>query len=107
MMGKAPVWSEKIVLVGWKDTNELLFFFMEDGWMERDFNFYVGPVVLVLLAEVTQGSIDRWGQVFCDELAGEARTGGEKPCIYRFDPCCNHRAEANPVVPNTEVLFSI
>ena len=26
MMGKAPVWSEKIVLVGWKNTNALLVF---------------------------------------------------------------------------------
>ena len=31
--------------------------------------------------------------MFCDELAGEARPGGEKTCIYRFDPCCNHWAE--------------
>ena len=31
MMGKAPVWSEKIVLVGWKDTNALFVFYV--GWV--------------------------------------------------------------------------
>ena len=33
MMGKAHVWSEKIVLVGWKNTNALLFFWWGmGGW---------------------------------------------------------------------------
>ena len=31
MMGKSPVWSEKIVLVGWKDKNAFLFF--DGGWV--------------------------------------------------------------------------
>ena len=39
--------------------------------------------------------------MFCDELYGEARPGGEKPCIYRFDPCCNYWAEANLVIPDS------
>ena len=29
------------------------FFLMEDGWLDRDFNLFGGPVVLVLFAEVT------------------------------------------------------
>ena len=56
-MGKAPVWSEKIVLVGWKATNTF-YLFMEDGWLKRDVNFFGGPGILVLLVEVTQGSVD-------------------------------------------------
>ena len=31
---------------------------IEDGWLKRDFICFGGPVVLVLLVEVTQGSID-------------------------------------------------
>ena len=45
--------------------------------------------------------------MFYDELSSEDRPGGEKTYIYRFDPCCNHWAETNPVVPNREVLFAI
>ena len=58
MMGNAPVWSENIVLVGWRDKNTLFVFLMEGGWLDRGLNFFGGPGVLVLLAEVTQGSID-------------------------------------------------
>ena len=56
-------------------------FFMEDGWMERDFNCFGGPGVLVLLAEANQCSIELWGQVFCDELAGGA-SPGEKLTLH-------------------------
>ena len=79
---------------------------MEDGWLYRGLNCFGGPGVLVLLAEVNQGSIDLRGQVFCDELDGEARPGGEKPRIYCFDTCCNHWAEANPVVPYSKVFLA-
>ena len=40
-----------------------------------------GPGVLVFLAEETKGSIDLGEQVFCDELSGEAKPGGEKPAF--------------------------
>ena len=43
----------------------------------------------------------------CDDLAGQVSPGGEKACIYSFDPCCDHWAETNPVVPDSEVLLSI
>ena len=34
MMGKAPVWYEEIVLVGWKDINALfVFFWSTGGWI--------------------------------------------------------------------------
>ena len=58
MMGKAPVLSEKIFLVGWKDTNALFVFSMEDGWLDRDLNLFGGTGIFVLLIEVIQGSID-------------------------------------------------
>ena len=58
MMGNEPVWSEKILLMGWKDTNALFVFFIEGGWLDRGLNSFGGPVVLVLLAEVTQVIID-------------------------------------------------
>ena len=45
--------------------------------------------------------------MFCDDFSGEAISGGEKTCIYCFDPCCNHWAETNLVVPNSKVLFAI
>ena len=57
MIGNAPVCSEKIVLVGWKDKNALFVFLMEDRWLDRGLIVFGGPCVLVLLAEVTQGSI--------------------------------------------------
>ena len=47
------------------------------------------------------------GEFFFDKLAGEARPGGEKPCIYCFDPCCNYWAKNNPVVPDIEVLLAV
>ena len=31
---------------------------MKDGWLKRGVHFFGGPGVLVLLAEVTQGSVD-------------------------------------------------
>ena len=45
--------------------------------------------------------------MFCDELSGESRPGGEETCTYRFDPCCNHWSETDPVVQNSEILFAI
>ena len=36
----------------------VVYFLMEDGWLDRGLNFLGGPGVLVLLAEVNQGSID-------------------------------------------------
>ena len=45
--------------------------------------------------------------MFCDELSGEAWPGGEKSCINCFDPCCNYWAEADLVVPDSEVLLAV
>ena len=38
MMGNAPVWSEKIALVGWKDTNvSFVFWWRMVGWIGASF----------------------------------------------------------------------
>ena len=31
----------------------------------------------------------------------------KNPAFFCFDPCCNHRAETNPVVPDSEVLLAV
>ena len=57
MMGKAPVWSEKIVLVGWKATHALFIFY--GGWVaEEGLQFFWWTGCFGIFADVTQGSID-------------------------------------------------
>ena len=57
MIGKARLFGQRNC-VSWLEGYKYVFFWMEDGWLKRDFNYFGGPGVLVLLAEVNQGSVD-------------------------------------------------
>ena len=80
MMGKAPVWSEKIVLVGWKIKMHY-FFLVEDGWVDMNLNLFGGPGVLVFLAEVAQGGITEGGKCFVTSLLVRPDKVEKKPAF--------------------------
>ena len=72
-------------LCWWAGKIQMHCWFFDGGWVAGEGpQFFGWPGVLVLLAEVAQGSIDWGGQVFCDELAGEARPGREKFAFIAF-----------------------
>ena len=45
--------------------------------------------------------------MFFNQLAGETWPGGEEACVYFLDPCRDHWAKIDAVIPYCQVLFFV